>query len=98
MNAVTAHVTQHALECCRVRVALHNGSAASVHSPLTLQHKSHVTRVCQVKSVIIVHVGGTRCVTSSIDHSMKIHVRITLTVEFIRTCIILFLFYVAIQL
>ena len=43
---------------------------------------------------IIVHVGGTRCVTSSTDHYMKIHARITLFVEFIRTCIFLFLFYV----
>ena len=30
-----------------------------------------------VKSVFIVHVGGTRCVTSSTDHIMKIHARIT---------------------
>ena len=47
-----------------------------------------------VKSVFIVHVGCTRCVTSSTDNIMKIHVRITLNVEFIRTCIFLFLFYV----
>ena len=43
-----------------------------------------------VKPVFIVHVGGTRCVTSSTDNIMKIHVRITVTVEFIRTCIFLF--------
>ena len=43
-----------------------------------------------VKSVFIVHVGGTRCVTSSTDNIMKIHARITLTVECIRTCIFLF--------
>jgi hypothetical protein len=43
---------------------------------------------------IIVHVGGTRGVTSSTDHYMKIHARITLSVEFIRTCIFLFLCYV----
>jgi hypothetical protein len=43
---------------------------------------------------IIVHVGGTRCVTSSTDHCMKIHARRTLSVEFIRTRIFLFLFYV----
>ena len=47
-----------------------------------------------VKSVFMIHVGGTRCVPSSTDNSMKIHVRITLTVEFIRTCIVTFLFYV----
>ena len=34
-----------------------------------------------VKSVFIVHVGGTRCVTSSTDNNMKIHVRITLNVK-----------------
>ena len=43
-----------------------------------------------VKSVFIVHVGGTRCVTFSTANNMKIHVRITLTVECIRTCIFLF--------
>ena len=53
---------------------------------------SHVERY--VKSVFVVHVGGTRCVTSSTDHYMNIHARITLSVEFIRTCIFLFLFYV----
>jgi len=45
-----------------------------------------------VKSVIIIHVGCTRCVTSSTDNIMKIHARITLTVEFIRTCIFYFYF------
>ena len=45
-----------------------------------------------VKSVIVIHVGGTRCVTSSTDNNLKIHARITLTVEFIRTCILIFLF------
>ena len=43
-----------------------------------------------MKSVFMIHVGGTRCVTSSTDNNMKIHVRITLTVEFIRTCIVYF--------
>jgi len=45
-------------------------------------------RVNPVREVFIVHVGGTRCGTSSTDHYMKIHVRITLTVECIRTCIV----------
>ena len=45
------------------------------------------------KSVfIMIHVGGTRCVTSSTDNMMKIQARITLTVECIRRCIFLFLF------
>ena len=47
-----------------------------------------------VKSVFVVHVGGTRCVPSSTDNIMKIRARISLTVEFIRACIFLFLFYV----
>ena len=49
-------------------------------------------RVNPVREVFIVHVGGTRCVTSRTDHIMKMHARITLTVEFIRTCILIFLF------
>jgi len=53
----------------------------------------HLHQSC-MKSVFIVHVGCTRCVTSSTDNIMKIHARITLTVEFIRTSIFLFLFYV----
>ena len=48
----------------------------------------------QVGEVFIVHVGGTRCATSFTDHTMKIHARIILTVEFIRTCICLFFLYV----
>ena len=48
----------------------------------------------QVREVFVIHVGGTRCVTSSTDHSLKIQARITLTVEVIRTCICLFLLYV----
>jgi hypothetical protein len=40
-----------------------------------------------VREIFLIHVGGTRCVTSSTDHIMKIRARITLTVECIRTCI-----------
>ena len=47
-----------------------------------------------VASVFFVHVGGTRCVTSSTDNNMNIHARTTLTVEFIRGYIFKFLFYV----
>jgi hypothetical protein len=39
------------------------------------------------QSVFIIHVGGTRDVTSSTDNSIKIQARITLTVECLRTCI-----------
>ena len=41
-----------------------------------------------VKSVFIVHVGGTRDVTSRTNNIMKIQARITLKVEVIRTCIL----------
>jgi len=51
-----------------------------------------------VKLVFVIHVGGTRCITSSTDNIMKILARITLNVEFIRTCIFIFWFYVWIQL
>ena len=44
--------------------------------------------------VFLIHVGGTRCVTSSTDNIMKIRARITLIVEFIRGYIFIFLFYV----
>ena len=50
-----------------------------------------------VKSVFIIHVGGTRGVPSRTGNIMKRHARITLIVEFIRTCILLCLFYVSIQ-
>ena len=50
-----------------------------------------------MKLVFVIHVGGTRCVTSSTDNIMKIRARITLTVECIRTCILIFLFDVSIQ-
>ena len=47
-----------------------------------------------VKLVFVIHVGGTRCITSSTDNIMKILARITLTVEFIRGYIFIFLLYV----
>ena len=46
---------------------------------------------------IIVHVGGTRCGTSSADRYMKRRARITLNVECIRPCNFIFLLYVSIQ-
>ena len=47
-----------------------------------------------VKSVFVVHVGGTRCVTSRTGKNIKRRARITLTVACIRTCILIFLVYV----
>ena len=55
------------------------------------------TQVTQVREVFVIRVGGTRCVTSSTDQIMNIHARIPLTVECIRTCILIFLLYVSIQ-
>jgi hypothetical protein len=50
-----------------------------------------------VNLVFVVHVGGSRGVTSSTDHIMNIHAWITLNGEFIRTCLFVFLLYVEIQ-
>jgi hypothetical protein len=47
-----------------------------------------------VREIGVIHVGGTRCVTSSTGNIMKIRARITLAVEFIRGYIFIFLFYV----
>jgi hypothetical protein len=59
-----------------------------------LQCRAAESAELYVKSVFIIHVGCTCCVTSSTDNIMKIHARITLTVECIRTCIFICLFYV----
>ena len=49
-----------------------------------------LTGVGSVREVFMMHVGGTRGVTSSTDHIMNIQARITLTVDVIRTCIFIF--------
>ena len=45
-----------------------------------------------VREVFMIHVGGTRCVTSSTDNILKRHFRITWNVECIRGYIFTFLF------
>jgi hypothetical protein len=45
----------------------------------------------QVREVVIIHVVGTRGVPSSTGNIMKIHARITLTVEFIRPYFFIFI-------
>ena len=46
---------------------------------------------CWVRqSVLMIHVGGTRCVTSRTGNIVNIQARITLTVECIRACIVIF--------
>ena len=57
---------------------------------MTAKEMHRCRKARYVKSVFMIHVGGTRCVPSSTANIMKIHARITLTVEFIRTCIFLF--------
>ena len=47
-----------------------------------------------VKSVFMLHVGGTRCVTWSIDRIIQRHACITWGVEFIRAIFFIFFFYV----
>ena len=61
-----------------------------VHSLSVLNDQYVLVADVYVKSVFIIHVGGTRCVPSSTDNIMKIRARITWTVEFIRTCIFIF--------
>ena len=75
-------------------VALHFVGPLNGSSPclvLCLETKENDVYV-YVKLVFVIHVGGTRSVTSSTDNIMKIHARITLTVEFIRRYIFIFLF------
>ena len=48
----------------------------------------------QVREVFIVHVGGTRCVTSSTGNNRNIRARITWGVELIRAIFFMFFLYV----
>ena len=63
---------------------------AKCHAAIRATASYEQEKSVQVREIFVVHVGGTRCVTSSTDHIMKIHARITLTVEFIRGYILLF--------
>jgi hypothetical protein len=45
-----------------------------------------------VREVFVIHVGGTRCVTSSTGNIMNRQARITLNVEFIRGYVFICLF------
>ena len=49
-------------------------------------------RLVYVKSVFMMHVGCTRCVTSNTDHHLKIRAR--MGVDLIRACMFLFFLYV----
>ena len=61
---------------------------------MTAKEMHRCRKARYVKSVLMIHVGGTRCVPSSTANMMNIQARITLNVEFIQTCIFLFLLYV----
>ena len=87
--AVSDYVTHH-LRPESMQVDLHNRTVPWTGWPTD----GNQEWVVSVREIFIVHVGGTRCVTSRTDNIMKIHARITLTVEFIRGYIFLFLFYV----
>ena len=50
--------------------------------------------VTYVKPVFMIHVGGTRCVTWSIDRIVQRHACITWGVEFIRAIFFIFFLYV----
>jgi hypothetical protein len=52
------------------------------------------TRRAVVCEVFMIHVGGARCVTWSIDRIIQIHVCITWGVEFIRAIFFIFFLYV----
>jgi hypothetical protein len=69
------------------------GGAVCFHkvNPLYFdQNHPHV----KVREVFMIHVGGTRCVTSSTGSMMNIHAGTTLTVECTRTCIFICLLHV----
>ena len=59
-------------------------TVAALCNDLRLMHHRLNVVSTYVKSVFLVHVGGTRCVTWSIDRILQIHARITWGVEFIR--------------
>ena len=56
--------------------------------------REYVKSLLYMLVVLVVYSSCTRRVTSSTENNMKIHARITLTVDFIRGCIFIFLFYV----
>ena len=74
----------------------HRGGSGVVMGGCSFTMEDVVVEGCggDGKSWFIIHVGGTRCVTWSIDRIIQIHVRITWGVEFIRAIFFIFFFYV----
>jgi hypothetical protein len=72
--------------------ALSHAYSACRTMPASLEEFGCVNAFAVVREVFMIHVGGTRCVPSSTDNIMKIHFRLTLTVEFIRGYIFIFLY------
>ena len=60
---------------------------------MTAKEMHRCRKARYVKSVFMIHVGGTRCVPSSTANIMKRPACMTLTVEVIRTRIFLCFFY-----
>ena len=77
-----------------VNIGDFNISTGVVPNDKKTSHQCHSTLLGKRVRECIIHVGGTRCVTSSTGNIMNIHARIMLTVEVIRTCFFLFLLYV----
>ena len=78
---------------CRARSESRSGGGGGGGAGLVHDGRRETGQSC-VREVVMIHVGGTRCVTSSTGNNMKRPARITLTVEFIRTCLFVFLLYV----
>ena len=55
-------------------------------------HPSPIAVCHVVRELLMIHVGGTRCVTSSTDQIMTIQAWITWTFECIRPCTLIFFF------
>ena len=88
----TCHVHEHIhamyMGTSRPMCPLQHGSKS--YNRLARRHmRTLVREIC-----IIVHVGGTRCVTWSIDRIIQIHACITWGVELILAIFFIFFFYV----
>ena len=79
----------------RINVKTENMVVAVKKGESTTRSKTHWrASTAYVKSVFIVHVGGTRCVPWSIDRIIHRHAWITWGVELIRAIFFLFFLYV----
>ena len=87
-------------QCLTVSGACMEGFVGLACDRLHCVDECHGRGAClnTVREVFMIHVGGTRCVTSSTGNIRTIHARITLTVACIRrACICICLLHVGIQ-